>query len=108
MPLQTPFIWLDFVQWFRRRKRDTRTDAIAISPSLFSSPERKALGELIGWESSRRPSVCVFTLSDMIISETSDQKTCVARIQYTKSKQVLAYAKVGPIYLLSYFCLSVL
>ena len=28
------------------------------------------------------------------------------RIQYTKSKQVLAYTKVSPIYLLSYFGLS--
>ena len=35
--------------------------------SLFSSPDPKTLGELIGWDSSRRP----FTLSDMNISETS-------------------------------------
>ena len=26
--------------------------------TFFSSPEPKAQGELIGWESSRRPSVC--------------------------------------------------
>ena len=38
---------------------------------FFSSPEPKALGELIGWDSSRRPSVRPFTLSDMNISETS-------------------------------------
>ena len=31
----------------------------------------KALGELIGWDSSRRPSVYAFTLSGMNISETS-------------------------------------
>ena len=41
----------------------------------FSSPEPKALGELIVWDSSRRPcvrgSVGPFTLSDMNISETS-------------------------------------
>ena len=28
-------IWLDFVQWFRRRYRDGRKEAIAISPTLF-------------------------------------------------------------------------
>ena len=39
--------------------------------TVFSSPEPKALGELIGWDSSRRPSVRPFTLSDMNISETS-------------------------------------
>ena len=38
---------------------------------LFSSPEPKALRELIGWDSSRRPSVSLFTLLDMNISETS-------------------------------------
>ena len=38
---------------------------------VFSSPESKALGELIGWDSSLRPSVCAFTLSNMNISETS-------------------------------------
>ena len=42
---------------------------------IFSSPEPKALGELIGWDSSWCPSVrasvCAFTLSDMNISETS-------------------------------------
>ena len=43
--------------------------------SIFSSPEPKALGELIGWDSSRRrlvrPLVCQFTLSDKNISVTS-------------------------------------
>ena len=47
--------------------------------SLFSSPEPKAQGELIGWESRGRPSirasvrvsVCPSTLSNMIISEIS-------------------------------------
>ena len=34
---------------------------------IFSSPELKAQGELIVWDSSRRPS----TLSNMNISETS-------------------------------------
>ena len=42
---------------------------------LFSSPEPKALGELIEWDSSRRLSVSLsvrqFTLSNMNISETS-------------------------------------
>ena len=28
-------IWLDFVQWFRRRKHDGRTEVIAISLTLF-------------------------------------------------------------------------
>ena len=41
-----------------------------ISYTFFSSPEPKALGELIGWDSSRCPLVCPFTLSDMNISET--------------------------------------
>ena len=39
--------------------------------TIFRSPEPKALGELIGWDSSRRPSVHLFTLSVMNISETS-------------------------------------
>ena len=39
--------------------------------SLFSSPEPKAHGELIVYQSSRRLSVCVFTFSNMNISETS-------------------------------------
>ena len=39
----------------------------------FSSPEQKAQGELIVWDSSRRPSVCASTLSNMNISETSWQ-----------------------------------
>ena len=38
---------------------------------FFSSPEQKAPGELIGWESSRRPSIRGSTLSNMDISETS-------------------------------------
>ena len=38
---------------------------------IFSSPEPNALGELIGWDSIRRPSVCLFTLSDTNISATS-------------------------------------
>ena len=42
---------------------------------IFSSPEPKAQGELIVWDSSRRPSVRasvrVSTLSNMNISETS-------------------------------------
>ena len=43
--------------------------------SIFSSPEPKAQGELIVWDSSRRPSVraCVraSSISNMSISETS-------------------------------------
>ena len=39
--------------------------------TVFSSPEPKALDELIGWNSSRHPFVRAFTLSDMNISETS-------------------------------------
>ena len=42
---------------------------------IFSSPEPKALGELIVWDSSRRLGVCASvrasTLSNMNISETS-------------------------------------
>ena len=38
---------------------------------LFSSPELKAQGELIGWESSGRPSVRLSPLSNMNISEIS-------------------------------------
>ena len=46
---------------------------------FFSSPEPKALGELIGWDSCQRPLVCPlvhplvcpFTLLEMNISETS-------------------------------------
>ena len=38
---------------------------------FFSSPEPKAQGELIVWDSSRRPSVRASTLSNMNISETS-------------------------------------
>ena len=37
---------------------------------IFSSPEPKAQGELIVWDSSRRPSVHPSTLSNMNISET--------------------------------------
>ena len=44
-------------------------------PTLFSSPEPKAQGELIGWESSGHPSVRLSvrlsTLSNMNISEIS-------------------------------------
>ena len=36
-----------------------------------SSPEPKAQGELIVWDSSRRPCVRLFTLSNMTISKTS-------------------------------------
>ena len=38
---------------------------------IFSSPEPKAQDELIGWDSSWRPSVRAFTLSNINISETS-------------------------------------
>ena len=38
---------------------------------LISSPEPKAQGELIVWDSSRGPSVRASTLSNMNISETS-------------------------------------
>ena len=38
---------------------------------IISSHEPKALSELIGCDSSRRPSICAFTLSNMNISETS-------------------------------------
>ena len=41
------------------------------SSRFFSSPELKAQGELIVWDSSRRPSVRPSTLSNMNISETS-------------------------------------
>ena len=38
---------------------------------FISSPEPKAHGELVVYQSSRRPSVRLFTLSNMIISTTS-------------------------------------
>ena len=38
---------------------------------VFSSPEPKAHGEFIVYHSSRRPSVCLLTLSNINISETS-------------------------------------
>ena len=38
---------------------------------LFSSPELKAQGELIVWDSSQRPSVRASTLSNMNTSEIS-------------------------------------
>ena len=38
---------------------------------IFCSPEPKAPGELIGWDSSLRLSVHAFTLSNMNIPETS-------------------------------------
>ena len=38
---------------------------------FFSSPEPKAKGELIVWDSSRRPCVRPSTLSNMNISKTS-------------------------------------
>ena len=48
---------------------------LCILDAFISSPEPKAQGELIVWDSSRRPSVrlCVrlSTLSNMNISETS-------------------------------------
>ena len=40
---------------------------------IISSTELKAPGELIGWNSSRRPWVCLLALSNMNISETSKQ-----------------------------------
>ena len=44
---------------------------IGDNSNIFSSPEPKAHGELIVYQSSRRLSVCVFTFSNMNISETS-------------------------------------
>ena len=45
---------------------------------FISSPEPKALGELIVWDSSQRPSVCALTLSNMNISENS----CPIKIKF--------------------------
>ena len=45
---------------------------------IYSSPESKALGELIVWDSSRHPSVRPFTLSNINISETS----CPIKIKF--------------------------
>ena len=42
-----------------------------ITDPIFSSPEPKAQGELIVWDSSRRRCVRPFTLYNMNISETS-------------------------------------
>ena len=39
--------------------------------TIFSTPEPKSRDELIGWDSSRRPSVCLSTLSNKNITETS-------------------------------------
>ena len=46
-------------------------DVQLICTFIFSSPEPKAHGELIVYQSSRRLSVCVFTFLNMNISETS-------------------------------------
>ena len=43
----------------------------ASSFNIFSSPEPKAPGELIVWDSSQRPYVRSFTLSNKNLSETS-------------------------------------
>ena len=49
-----------------------RSDPILVDmTSIFSSPEPKAQGELIIWDSSRRLCVRASTLSNMNISETS-------------------------------------
>ena len=34
--------------------------AVSLSKTIISSPEPKALGELIGWDSNQRPSVHTF------------------------------------------------
>ena len=51
------------------------TNTVCLLARFISSPEPKAQGELIVWDSSRRPSVCASvhpsTLSNMNISETS-------------------------------------
>ena len=53
---------------------------------LFSSPEPKAQGELIVWDSSRGPAVracvCASTLSNMYISETSWQIVIKFHLEY--------------------------
>ena len=46
-------------------------DSFFLLTTVFSSPEQKAQGELIVWDSSRRLSVRPSTLSNMNISETS-------------------------------------
>ena len=58
-----------------RNKVNKKTTVIIIIIIIISSPEPKAQGELIVWDSSRRlsvrPSVRPSTLSNMNISETS-------------------------------------
>ena len=49
---------------------------------LFSLPEPKAQGELIVWDSSRRPSLRASTLSNMNISETSWQIVIKFHLEY--------------------------
>ena len=59
---------------FYKRKNPYYSSIINPYPAYFSSPEPKAPGELIGWDSSWRPcvplSVRLSTLSNMNISET--------------------------------------
>ena len=50
---------------------DKTLRALIYSVDIFSSPEPKAQGELIVWDSSRLACVCPSTLSNMNISETS-------------------------------------
>ena len=45
--------------------------AIFLTVFLAHWSEWKAPSELIGWDSSWRPSVCPFTLSEMNVSETN-------------------------------------
>ena len=53
----------------------TKRSHVGILPTelyfVFSSPEPKAQGKLVGWDSSGRPSVRLSTLSNMNISEIS-------------------------------------
>ena len=56
----------------KKKKKSSENDQLTGHiQSFFSSPEPKAQGELIVWDSSRRPSVSASTLSNMNISETS-------------------------------------
>ena len=56
----------------------TESDNIIYKALFFSSPKPKAFSELIEWDSSWRPSVRLFTLSNMNISETS----CPIKIKF--------------------------
>ena len=54
-----------------QKEESNSIQRVSVSAYIFSSPEPKAQDELIVLDSSRRPCVRPFTISNMNISETS-------------------------------------